>query len=85
MLANSHFVFYMISDEAFTIEDFYYAFMDELQFYQRKLESGDSEYKAQDGMGNTAIDRMANSGHVCRAYIYLLYYVYPCTIYVYLY
>lgn len=49
--------------ESFTIEDFYYAFMDELQFYQRKLESGNDEYKAQDRMGNTAIERMANSSH----------------------
>eukprot|EP00483_Globobulimina_turgida_P008279 UN08295 len=49
--------------EAYTIEDFYYAFMDELQFYQRKLESGSDEYKAPDGMGNTAIQRMANSSH----------------------
>eukprot|EP01084_Bolivina_argentea_P246683 412799_1 len=49
--------------EAFTIEDFYYAFLDELQFYQRKLESGNDEYKAQDRMGNTAIQRMSNSSH----------------------
>ena len=39
--------------------------MDELQFYQRKLESGSDEYKAQDRMGNTAIERMANNSHVC--------------------
>lgn len=51
--------------ESFTIEDFYYAFMDELQFYQRKLESGSDEYKAQDKMGNTAIERMSNNSHVC--------------------
>merc|ERR1712130_406048 len=49
--------------ESFTIEDFYYAFMDELQFYQRKLESTGSEYRASDGMGNTAMARMANPGH----------------------
>jgi len=52
--------------EQFTIEDFYYEFMDELQFYQRKLESmrnGSVIYKAQDGHGNTAIERLANPHH----------------------
>ena len=52
--------------ESFTIEDFYYQFMDELQFYQRKLESGNpAEYVAPDGMGNTAVERMANPSIVC--------------------
>eukprot|EP01084_Bolivina_argentea_P126741 224335_1 len=49
--------------EAFTIEDFYYAFMDELQFYQRKLESVNQDFKSMDGMGNSAIERMANKSH----------------------
>merc|ERR1712228_1020100 len=44
--------------ESFTIEDFYYAFMDELQFYQKKIEN--PEYTAPDKQGNTAIARMAN-------------------------
>merc|ERR1712130_265119 len=44
--------------ESFTIEDFYYAFMDELQFYQKKIEN--PEYAAPDKQGNTAIARMAN-------------------------
>merc|ERR1712087_529843 len=46
--------------EAFTIEDFYYTFFDELQFYQRKLESG---AKATDSMGETAIERMSKDSH----------------------
>lgn len=46
--------------ESYTLEDFYEQFLDELQFYQRKLESGNPNYKAQDNMGDTAIVRMAN-------------------------
>jgi len=53
--------------EGYTIEDFYYAFMDELAFYQQKLlalAAGTADaFKSKDGMGDSAIERMSNKNH----------------------
>ena len=56
--------------------------MDELQFYQRKLESGSNEFKAEDRVGDTAIERMANSSHVCLVYHIIYIYILAHMIYI---
>jgi len=52
--------------EGYTIEDFYYAFMDELAFYQQKLSAlaaGQASFRASDQMGDSAIERMSSKHH----------------------
>jgi hypothetical protein len=54
--------------DEYTVEDFYNAFMDELQFYQRKLESADiTAVIDPDGFGTTAFARMSNPN--CAQYL----------------